>query len=97
LPQTPSCHLLRIVGIPNIESEDGGDLTVALPGEGDYTMQAASEDFSFGATIPGDCDEATNSGGGSLTCGAGSDDNKLDFELKSDGAITIDRFLNSTQ
>jgi hypothetical protein len=76
---------------------DMGDLTVALPGEGDYTMQATSADFTFDAKIPSSCDKATNGGGGSLTCGAGSSDKKLDFQFESDGAISIDRFLTSTQ
>lgn len=77
-------------------SEDG-DITVALPGEGDYTMQAASSEFSFDARIPPSCEEATNSGGGSLTCGAGSEDMEFDFQFESEGAITVDLFLESTQ
>jgi hypothetical protein len=76
---------------------DMGDLTVALPGEGDYTMQATSADFTFDAKIPSSCDKATNGGGGSLTCGAGSSDKKLDFQFESDGAISINDFLVSTQ
>lgn len=78
-------------------SEDG-DVSVALPGEGDYTMQATSSDFEFGAAIPSSCSEATNAGGGSLTCGAGSEDKRLDFDLEAtDGALEIRGFLALTE
>jgi hypothetical protein len=76
----------------HVTSEDG-DLSIRLPGEGDYTMQATSPDFTFGAAIPPSCSEATNAGGGSLTCGAGSEDEELDFDLTSDGKIEIPGFL----
>jgi hypothetical protein len=71
-----------------VESEDG-DLDLRIPGEGDYTMQSTSTDFSFAAAIPPSCSENTNAGGGSLTCGAGSDDMELDYQFKTDGKIEV--------
>lgn len=74
-----------------VEAQDGGDLEVSLPGGGNYVMQATSPDFSFAGSIPSDCAEAQNSGGGSLTCNEGAD--TVTFTLKTDGAVEIADFV----
>lgn len=83
-------------GAVRVVSEDG-DITISLPGEGDYTMQAASGDVTFGTDLPSSCAENSNDGGASMTCGAGSEDMRFDFQMETEGAITIDRFLAPTE
>jgi hypothetical protein len=71
-----------------LTAEDG-DITISLPNGGDYTMTGASTDFSFSAGVPPTCDEATNGGGGSMTCGAGSPSDEFSFQLEAGGAIDV--------
>jgi hypothetical protein len=73
-----------------VQSESG-NISIKLPGTGNYTMQATSEAFEFSDSVPSTCESATNAGGGSLTCNEGSD--TVTFALSSEGSIDVTGFV----